>query len=328
MSLPTLLWFLIFTYLPMFGIIIAFKNYRLQPGGHGFIYNLLHSEWAGFGNFKYFFTSNSFTMLLRNTILYNIAFIIISASVAVGGALMLSSMRNKRGSKVYQTMMFLPYFMSWVVVSYCVFAFLYPEKGYFNAVLQQFGQDSVSWVVVSYFVYALLTPERGYINGIITALGGERIMWYQENKYWPFILIFLNTWKGMGYGMVIYLASITGIDPSLYEAAVMDGATKAQQARHITLPAIKPVFVMMLILDCGKIFNSDFGLFYQVTGQLPASLYTTASTFDTYIYMAIQSTAPIGQTAAASFFQAICSCGTILLANWVVSKIDNENRII
>lgn len=206
LSLPTLLWFLIFSYLPMFGIIIAFKNYRLQPGGHGFIYNLLHSEWAGFGNFKYFFTSNSFTMLLRNTILYNIAFIIISASVAVGGALMLSSMRNKRGSKVYQTMMFLPYFMS--------------------------------WVVVSYFVYALLTPERGYINGIITALGGERIMWYQESKYWPFILVFLNTWKGMGYGMVIYLASITGIDPSLYEAAVMDGATKAQQARHITLPAI------------------------------------------------------------------------------------------
>lgn len=220
LSLPTLLWFLIFSYLPMFGIIIAFKNYRLQPGGHGFIYNLLHSEWAGFGNFKYFFTSNSFTMLLRNTILYNIVFIIISASVAVGGALMLSSMRNKRGSKVYQTMMFLPYFMS--------------------------------WVVVSYFVYALLTPERGYINGIITALGGERIMWYQENKYWPFIIVFLNTWKGMGYGMVIYLASITGIDPSLYEAAVMDGATKAQQAKHITLPAIKPVFVMMLILDCGK----------------------------------------------------------------------------
>lgn len=296
LSLPTLTWFLIFSYLPMFGIIIAFKNYKLQQGGHGFIYNLLHSEWAGFGNFNYFFTSNSFTMLLRNTILYNIAFIIISASVAVGGALMLSSMRNKKGSKVYQTMMFLPYFMS--------------------------------WVVISYFVYALLTPERGYINGIITSLGGERIMWYQEPKYWPFILIFLNTWKGMGYGMVLYLASITGIDPSLYEAAVMDGATKRQQAKHITLPAIKPVFIMMLILDCGKIFNSDFGLFYQVTGRVPASLYTTVSTFDTYIYNAIQSSAPIGQTAAASFFQAICSCGTILFANWVVSKLDNENRII
>lgn len=251
---------------------------------------------TGFGNFEYFFTSNAFTMLLRNTILYNIVFIIISASVAVGGALMLSSMINKKASKVYQTMMFLPYFMS--------------------------------WVVVSYFVYALLTPERGLLNGLITALGGDPIMWYQEAKYWPFIIVFLNTWKGMGYGMVMYLASITGIDPSLYEAAVMDGANKKQQMRHITLPGIKPVFVMMLILDCGKIFNSDFGLFYQVTGQIPASLYETVSTFDTFVYKAIKSTAPIGQTAAASFFQAICSCGTILLANWVVSKVDNENRII
>lgn len=296
LSAPTLLWYFIFCYLPMFGIIIAFKQYRLQPGGHGFVYNLLHSEWAGFGNFEYFFTSNAFLMLLRNTILYNIAFIIISASVAVGGALMLSSMINKRASKVYQTMMFLPYFMS--------------------------------WVVVSYFVYALLTPERGLLNGLITMLGGDPVMWYQEAKYWPYIIVFLNTWKGMGYGMVMYLASITGIDPSLYEAAVMDGANKKQQMRHITLPGIKPVFIMMLILDCGKIFNSDFGLFYQVTGQIPASLYETVSTFDTFVFKAIKSTAPIGQTAAASFFQAICSCATILLANWVVSKVDHENRII
>lgn len=295
LSLPTFVWYCLFSYLPMFGIIIAFKNYKLS-GGHGFLYSLLHSEWVGIDNFKYFFTSNAFSMLLRNTILYNIAFITISATVAVGGALMLSSMRNKRGSKVYQTMMFLPYFMS--------------------------------WVVVSYFVYAILTPEKGYMNGIITALGGNPIMWYQEAKYWPFILIFLNTWKGMGYGMVIYLASITGIDPALYEAAVMDGATKWQQTKHITLPSIKPVLVMMLILDCGKIFNSDFGLFYQVTGQIPQSLYETVSTFDTFVYKAIQTGAPIGKTAAASFFQAICSCATILFANWVVSKIDKENTII
>ncbi len=296
LSLPTLVWYLLFSYLPMFGILIVFKNYKLAPGGHSFLYNLLHSEWAGLKNFTYFFTSNSFFMLLRNTILYNLAFIVISASVAVGGALMLSSMRNKRGSKVYQTMMFLPYFMS--------------------------------WVVVSYFVYALLAPERGYFNGMLAFFGKEPVMWYQEKKYWPLIIIFLNTWKGMGYGMVLYLASITGIDPSLYEAAVMDGATKAQQVRHITLPSIKPVFVMMLILDCGKIFNSDFGLFYQVTKGIPQSLYTTVSTFDTYIFNAIQSGAPIGQTAAPNFFQAVCSCATILFANWVVSKVDNDNRII
>lgn len=296
LSTPTLIWYFIFCYLPMFGVIIAFKSYKLAPGGHGFLYNLLHSDWAGLSNFEFFFTSNSFSMLLRNTILYNIVFIVISASVAVGGALILSNMINKRGSKIYQTMMFLPYFMS--------------------------------WVIVSYFVYALLTPEKGLLNGLITSLGGNPVMWYQEAKYWPFILVILNTWKGMGYGMVMYLASITGIDPSLYEAAIMDGASKSQQIRHITLPGIKPVFIMMLILDCGKIFNSDFGLFYQVTGGIPASLYETVSTFDTYVYKAIQSTAPIGQTAAASFFQAICSCAMILFANWVVSKLDNENRII
>lgn len=295
LSLPTVVWYALFSYLPMFGIVIAFKKFKLA-GGHNFFYSLMHSDWVGFANFKYFLTSNSFTMLLRNTILYNLAFITISASVAVGGALILSNLRNKRTSKVYQTMMFLPYFMS--------------------------------WVVVSYFVYAILTPERGYLNGIITALGGNPVMWYQEARAWPFFIIFLNTWKGMGYGMVIYLASITGIDPALYEAAVMDGATKWQQAIHITLPSIKPVFIMMLILDCGKIFNSDFGLFYQVTGGIPQSLYSTVSTFDTYIYNAIQSQSPIGQTAAAQFFQAICSCATILFANWIVGRIDKENTIV
>jgi putative aldouronate transport system permease protein len=132
LSLPTLLWYAIFAYLPMFGIIIAFKVYKLQPGGHGFIYNLLHSDWAGFSNFSFFFSSNAFTMLLKNTVLYNIAFIIISATVAVGGALMLSNMRNKGASKVYQTMMFLPYFMSWVVIAYFVYAILTPERGLFK----------------------------------------------------------------------------------------------------------------------------------------------------------------------------------------------------
>lgn len=295
-SIPTFIWFVLFSYLPMFGIIIAFKNYRLAGGGHGFLYNLFHSEWVGWDNFKYFFTANSFTMLLRNTILYNIVFILLGAFVAVLFALMLSNLRNKRTSKVYQTMMFFPYFMS--------------------------------WVVISYIVYAVLSPEKGYLNSIIVAFGGEKIMWYQEAKYWPFILTFLRIWKGMGYGMVIYLASITGIDQEMYEAAVMDGATKWKQAIHITLPSIKTVLVMMLILDAGKIFYSDFGLFYQATGQIPQSLYEVASTFDTFIFKAIQTNAPIGKTAAASFFQAICCCLTILFTNWVVSKVDEESTII
>ena len=294
-SLPTVIWFALFAYLPMFGIIMAFKNYKLS-GGHGFVYSLLHSDWVGWDNFKYFFSSNAFYMLLRNTIVYNIVFIILGAVVAVGFAMMLSNLRNKFASKAYQTMMFFPYFMS--------------------------------WVVISYIVYAVLTPEKGYLNAALVALGGQKIMWYQEAKYWPFILTFLRIWKGMGYGMVIYLATITGIDPSFYEAAVMDGATKWQQAKYITMPCIKPVLIMMLILDTGKIFYSDFGLFYQATGGIPQSLYTTVSTFDTYIYKAIQSSAPIGKTAAASFFQSVCCCLTILLANWIVSKIDKDNAII
>lgn len=295
LAAPSFIWYLLFAYLPMFGIIIAFKDYKLSAG-HGFLYSLLHSDWVGFKNFKYFLTSNAFTMLLRNTIVYNIVFIIIGVVVAVGLAMMISNLHSKMASKTYQTMMFFPYFMS--------------------------------WVVIAYFVYAILTPEKGYLNGIITALGGEKIMWYQEPKYWPFILTIMRIWKGMGYGMVIYLASITGIDTSLYEAAVIDGASKWQQAKFITLPCLKPVIVMMLILDTGKIFYSDFGLFYQVTAGIPQSLYSTVSTFDTYIYKAIQTQASIGRTAAASFFQSVACCLTILFANWVVSKIDKDNAII
>lgn len=161
-SLPTFIWFVLFSYLPMFGIIIAFKDYKLSPG-HGFIYNLLHSDWVGWSNFTYFFKSNAFWMLLRNTIVYNLVFIALGAAVAVGFALMLSNLRNKLASKAYQTMMFFPYFMS--------------------------------WVVISYIVYAVLTPEKGYLNNIIVALGGTKIMWYQEPKYWPFILTFLRSGK-------------------------------------------------------------------------------------------------------------------------------------
>ena len=295
LALPTAVWYILFCFLPMFGLIIAFKNYRVTAG-ESFIYNVFHSDWSGFKNFEFLIKSNDLFVILRNTILYNLAFIVIGMILSVGFAIMISLLHNKRASKVYQTLMFFPYFMS--------------------------------WVVASYFLDAFLNQDNGLINTMLRDGGHEPVQWYMKASVWPAILIFMYLWKSTGYNMVIYLSSISGIDTTLYEAAVMDGATKTQQMRHITLPGIKPVFVMMLILDCGKIFNSDFGLFYQVTGQIPASLYETVSTFDTFIYKAMQSTAPIGQTAAASFFQAICSCGTILFANWVVSKIDNENRII
>lgn len=295
LGLPTTVWYILFSYLPMFGLIIAFKEYKLTPG-KGFLYSLLHSEWVGFDNFKFFLSSNTFSMLLRNTILYNIVFIILGIVIPVAMALAINELYSKRASKVYQTMMFFPYFMSWVVVSYFVFAMLNPDKGLANTVLQMMGKD--------------------------------KVMWYSQPRYWPAILIFMQVWKSVGYNMVVYLASITGIDGSLYEAAMLDGASKWQQIRYITLPSIKSVMVMMFILSVGRIFYSDFGLFYQVTQGIPNSLNNVASTFDTFIYMALQSNVSIGRTAAAGLFQSVSCCITVLLANFIVSKVDEESAII
>ena len=295
LGLPTFLWYVLFCYLPMFGLLIAFKSYRIFPR-QSFLYNLWHSDWAGFSNFTYFINNNSFGMLLRNTILYNLVFIVLGIVVPVTLAMMINEIYSRRKSKVYQTMMFFPYFLS--------------------------------WVVVSYFVFAFLNPDRGLLNSIIVSLGGEKIMWYSEAKYWPFILVIMQLWKTVGYNMVVYLASITGIDHTLYEAAMLDGASKWQQAKYITLPMLKTILVVMFILNVGKIFYSDFGLFWQVTQGVPNSLHNVASTFDTYIYSALQGAVPIGRTAAASLFQSVCCCVTILLANFIVSKVDEESAII
>ena len=294
LGFPTFIWYILFCYLPMFGIIIAFKNYRIFPR-KSFLYNLLHSDFVGFKNFKFFFNNKSFTMLLRNTLLYNIVFIILGIVIPVALALMINELYSKRKSKVYQTMMFFPHFLS--------------------------------WVVVSYFVFAFLNVNYGLLNKLVIALGGTRHQWYAEAQYWPLFFVLLKIWKGTGYSMVVYLASITGIDGSLYEAAMLDGATKWQQAKFITLPMLKTVIVMMFILSVGGIFASDFGLFYQVTQGVPNSLYKVASTFDTYVYSALQSNASIGKTAAVSTFQSVACCITILTANFIVSKIDSDSAV-
>lgn len=295
LGLPAALWYAVFCFLPMFGLLIAFKDFKITAG-KSFLYSLLHSDWAGFNNFKFFLTSNTFFELLRNTILYNLVFIILGILIPVTLAIMISQLFSRRLSKAYQTMMFFPHFMSWVVVSYFVFAFLNPDKGLANAVIQFFG--------------------------------GDKVMWYSKPQYWPFILIFMQVWKSVGYNMVVYLASITGIDTTLYEAATLDGASKFQQAIHITLPSLKPVIIMMFILNVGRVFYSDFGLFYQVTQGVPNSLSHVASTFDTYIFAALQSNVSIGKTAAAGLFQSVCCCITVLIANFIVSKIDEESAII
>lgn len=294
LGFPTFVWYALFSYLPMFGLIIAFKEYKIVPRS-SFLYSLMHSEWVGFKNFKFFLTNSSFVLFLRNTLLYNIVFILLGIIIPVTLAVMINELHSKRKSKVCQTMMFFPHFLS--------------------------------WVVVSYFVFAFLNPTYGLLNNILVAFGGEAHRWYAESTYWPLFFVLLKVWKGTGYSMVVYLASITGIDGSLYEAAMLDGASKWQQSRFITLPMLKTIIVMMLILSVGGIFASDFGLFWQVTQGVPNSLYKVASTFDTYIYSALRGSTPIGKTAAASTFQSVACCITVLLVNFIVSKIDSDSAV-
>ena len=296
LALPTRIWYALFCYLPMFGVVLAFKDYRIVEGA-GFLESLMKSDWVAFKNFEYFFGLRDFPMILRNTVLYNLVFIVLDIVLPVGLAIMISNIYSKRKSKVYQTLMFMPHFMS--------------------------------WVVVSYFVYAFLVTDKGLANSLIRMFGGENINWYFEPKYWPAILVFMHIWKGIGYSMVVYLASITGIDTSLYEAAVLDGASKAQQARYITLPSLQPIIIMMFILSVGRIFSSDFGLFYQVTQGAQQPLTPVVATFDVKTYQMLTSASvSLGKTSAASLFQSVVGCITILTANAIVRKVDQSSALI
>ena len=296
LALPTMVWYILFCYLPMFGIIIAFKDYSLTAG-KGFLGSLMDSPWVGLKNFKYFFGLRDFPMVLRNTILYNLVFIVLDIALPVGLAMIINNLHSKKASKFYQTLMFMPHFMS--------------------------------WVVVSYFVYAFLVTDKGLLNAIIRACGGKNIGWYTTGKYWPAILIFMHVWKTLGYSMVVYLASITGIDTSMYEAAVLDGANKTQQAFYITLPSLKPIIIMMFILSVGHIFSSDFGLFYQVSQGANQPLTPYVATLDVKTYLMLTSpSVTLGQTSAASMFQAVVGCITILLANGIVRKVDKSSALI
>ena len=293
LSLPGAVWFIIFTILPLFGILVAFKKFRIAPGA-GFMKSLFTSEWAGFSNFKFLFVSGDAFIIFRNTILYNVVFIVLGIVLPVIIALVLNSIRNKGMVKIYQSAMFLPYFLSWVVISYCLFAFLNPEKGYVNGLLTKFGLDAVSW--------------------------------YTEKKYWPFIIIFMSQWKGVGYNTVVYLASICGIDQTYYEAAVLDGASKWQQIKYITMPLLKPVITILLIMSIGGIFRADFGLFYQLPKN-SGPLFDVTNVLDTYIFRALRSSGEIGMSSAAALFQSTVGFILIMGANKLVSKVDADNAL-
>ena len=290
LGLPTAIWFFLFAYLPIFGIIIAFKKYKPNIG-NGFIDSLLKSPTVGFNNFKFLFATPDAGVFFRNTLLYNAVFIVLGISVAVALAILISQLHAQRYAKVCQTAMFLPNFLS--------------------------------WVVVSYFVFSFLSTDMGLLNNVFKALGMKPVQWYMESKYWPYFLVFINLWKGMGYSMVVYLACLSGIDGSLYEAAIIDGASKWQQIKYITLPMLLPVIAIMFILAVGRIFSSDFGLFYQVPRQ-SGPLTDVTQTIDVYVYNSLMGLNNIPFASAAGLMQSVFGLITIVAANFIVSKINPE----
>lgn len=296
MVLPGAIWLLLLRYLPMFGIVIAFKDYRVYPENPTLINNIIHSEWAGLKKFKFLFASTDSWKMIRNTIGYNALWIVLGLVVSVAFAIMLSELTNKLVAKTYQTLMFFPYFMS--------------------------------WIVAAFFVYAFLDPTKGLISNIQKDLGMEITNWYSNPKPWPFILTICNLWKNIGYSTILYLAAITGIDSSQYEAASIDGATKWQQIKYVTIPHIKPMIIILFIMNVGKIFNADFGLFYSVpmnAGGGPLS--PTTMVIDTYVYRTLLVTGDQAMSSAAGLFQNVIGFICIMLANTIVRKIDEDSSL-
>lgn len=290
--LPGFIWFILLSYLPMFGVIIAFKNYRIFSDN--FFYNLYMSDWVGFRNFKFFFLSKDAWIIIRNTICYNAVFIVVNIVLAMFTAIAINELLNKRLAKFYQTSLFLPYFLSWVVISYAVFAFL--------------------------------SPDKGLINQIVKSFGGHNINWYTNKSWWPLFLVVINAWKGLGYNTVIYLSALSGIDKTYYEAASMDGASKWQQVKYITIPMLKPVITVIFIMSLANIFRADFGLFYQVPRD-SGPLYPVTNVIDTYVFRALTRTGDIGLSSAVSLLQSFVGAVLIILANKLVRRYDKERAL-
>lgn len=288
MFIPGAVFLFINSYIPMFGIQIAFRQYNARDGIYG-------SPWTGLSNFEFLFRTKDAFVMVRNTLLYNMVFIVLGTILAVAVAIILNEIRNKKAKQLYQTVILIPFLISMVIVSYLAFAFLSSSNGYIN-------------------------------NSLLKALGREPINWYNSPKYWPFILVLINIWKGLGYNMILYYATICGIDGTLYEAAVVDGATRWKRIFHITLPGLKSTIVILTLMALGGIFRSDFGLFYQVP-QNSGPLISVTQTIDTYVYRGLMQTNNIGMSSAAGVYQSVVGFILVVSANFAVRKIDSDSSL-
>ncbi|NMA84171.1 MAG: sugar ABC transporter permease [Epulopiscium sp.] len=284
MLAPAVIYTIIFSYYPMTGVVLAFKKYNYTDGIWG-------SPWNEFENFRFFFKSGQAAMVTRNTVLYNVVFIIVNMIVQIMVAVFLTEIRNKNYRKITQSMMLLPYFISWVIVGVMAFNFF--------------------------------SSDYGFINRIITYFGGEKISFYTTPKVWPLIILFFNTWKGIGYGSIMYLAAIMGIDSSIYEAAKIDGANAFQRISKITIPLIKPTTIILLLLSIGGIFKGNFDMFYNLVGN-NGLLFEYTDVIDTLTFRALISSNNFGMSAAIGLFQSVLCFITVLTANNLVRRYDEN----
>lgn len=287
MGAPMLIYLFINNYMPLYGLLFAFKQVNLRKG-------VLGSPWVGLDNFLFLFATDDAWIMTRNTVLYNLAFLILGPILGITIAICLNTVRSKLAGKIYQTTILLPNLMS--------------------------------MVVVSYLVYALLSPSTGMLNSLIQAFGGTKIDWYADAAKWPFILIFTNQWHALGFNSIVYLSSIVGISQDYYEAAELDGASKWQQITKITLPLLKGTVITLTILGIGRMFRSDFGLFYQVPMNNGA-LYSTTQTIDTYVFRALLQLGNFGMSSAAGFYQSVVGFILVVTANAIIRKISSSDAL-
>ena len=288
LAFPVLLYLLLFNYAPMFGVLLAFENFSVAKG-------FFRSEWVWFRNFEFLFANNDAWRITRNTVLYNIAFIVVTTTLSVLLALVLNELYFRRLSKTIQTMLIMPYFLSMSVVAIIVYAFIGPN---------------------------------GVVNSMIKSMGQRPITsnWYTYKPLWPFLLVLVHSWKGVGYTAIVYVASISGISQEYYEAAVLDGATKLQQARYVTLPHLRHIIVIMLILSMGGMFRGDMGLSYNVT-QNSGALYEVTDVIDTYVYRALKTLGNTGMSTAAGLYQSVVGFIMIIISNMIVKRVDEDSAL-
>ena len=286
MVLPGFLVLLIFNYLPMIGLVIAFKDYNPNLG-------IMDSPWNGLENFRFFFESQDAVRTIRNTVMYSLTFLVLDLVCGVGLALMFYNLRSRKALKFYNTVVILPRFMS--------------------------------AVIIAFIVYIILNPSYGLMNQVIVALGGSKIQWYSEAIYWPIILTIVHVWQTVGMNSIIYYASLMGLDEALLEAARLDGASKWQETWYVVIPHLVPVMVINTIMAIGKLFQGDFGLFYQVPKNV-GLLYETTDVINTYTYRALQA-GSFEKSTAVGLFQSIVGCVLVIVTNKIVRKISPENSL-